>query len=226
MNEAAGGVVAIVVGAGSGSRMGAEKTFLNLVGRPVIAWPVEVLQHNKNISEIVLVLHNNNADEGKSLAAERGWSKVKRVCAGGKLRQDSVKKGLESIGDCELVLVHDAARPFLTDKLIDEGIVAARSAGSAAAAVPVKDTIKQVDDDRMVVATLPRSRLMAVQTPQVFRLNILKDAYASLDGEVTDDAAAVERIGLKVKLYPGDYDNIKITTPEDLVLAAIIAERR
>ena len=226
MSKAAGGVVAIVVGAGSGSRMGAEKTFLNLAGRPVIAWPVEVLQHNKHISEIVLVLHNNNMDEGKCLAAERGWSKVTHVCAGGKLRQDSVRKGLEFIRDCELVLVHDAARPFLTDKLIDDGIEAADSTGSAAAAVPVKDTIKQVDDDGIVSATLPRSRLMAVQTPQVFRYKILKDAYASLDGEVTDDAAAVERIGLKVKLYAGDYDNIKITTREDLVLAEIIAKRR
>lgn len=226
MSKAAGGVVAIVVGAGSGSRMGAEKTFLDMAGRPVITWPVEVLQQNKHVSEIILVLHNNNVDEGKCLAADQGWSKVTHVCAGGKLRQDSVRKGLEFIRDCELVLVHDAARPFLTDKLIDDGIEAADSTGSAAAAVPVKDTIKQVDDDGIVSATLPRSRLMAVQTPQVFRYKILKDAYAALDGEVTDDAAAVERIGLKVKLYAGDYDNIKITTREDLVLAEIIAKRR
>jgi len=226
MNKTLGDVVAIVVGAGSSSRMGAEKTFLNLAGRPVIVWPVEVLQHNKHIREIVLVLHNNNLDEGKSLAADMGWSKVTHVCAGGKLRQDSVKKGLDVIGDCKLVLVHDAARPFLTDKLIDEGIEAADSIGSAAAAVPVKDTIKQVDDDRIVSATLPRSRLMAVQTPQVFRYKILKEAYGSLEGEVTDDASAVERIGFKVKLYAGDYENIKITTREDLELAEIIAKRR
>ncbi|MFA5079535.1 MAG: 2-C-methyl-D-erythritol 4-phosphate cytidylyltransferase, partial [Dehalococcoidia bacterium] len=139
---------------------------------------------------------------------------------------DSVKKGLESIRGREMVLVHDAARPFLTDKLIDEGIEAAGFTGSAAAAMPVKDTIKQVDDDRVVAATLSRSRLMSVQTPQVFRYKILKDAYYSLSGEVTDDAAAVERIGLKVKLYAGDYENIKITTREDLVLAEIIAKRR
>ncbi len=226
MNESAGGVVAVVVGAGGGSRMGAEKTFLNLAGRPVIAWSVEVLQHNKNISEIVLVLHKNNVDEGRRLATDKGWTKVKTVCAGGNLRQDSVKKGLASIRDCQLVLVHDAARPFLTDELIDEGIEAARSGGSAVAAVPVKDTIKQVDEEGIVTATLPRNRLMAVQTPQVFRFKILKDAYASLAGEVTDDAAAVERTGLKVKLYNGDYENIKITTREDLALAEIIAKRR
>jgi 2-C-methyl-D-erythritol 4-phosphate cytidylyltransferase len=226
MSESARGVTAIVVGAGSGSRMGAEKTFLNLEGRSVLAWSVEVLQHNKNISEIVLVLHNNNVDEGRSLATAKGWSKVKTVCSGGNLRQDSVKKGLASIIDCELVLVHDAARPFLTDKLIDEGIETARTGGSAVAAVPVKDTIKQVDEDGTVATTLPRSRLMAIQTPQVFRFKILKDAYASLTGEVTDDAAAVERTGLKVKLYSGDYENIKITTREDLALAEIIAKQR
>ena len=127
---------------------------------------------------------------------------------------------------CEFVLIHDAARPFLTDRLIDEGIKAAGSTGSAVAAVPVKDTIKQVDENNIVTATLPRSRLMIVQTPQVFRYKILKEAYSSLDDEVTDDASAVERIGFKVKLYTGDYENIKITTREDLALAEIIAKRR
>ncbi len=226
MSESSEGVVAIVVGAGSGSRMGAEKTFLNLDGRPVLSWSVDVLQHNKNINEIVLVLHKNNVDEGRSLATSMGWSKVKTVCAGGNLRQDSVKKGLEKIRNCELVLVQDAARPFLTDRLIDEGVEMARYSGSAVAAVPVKDTIRQVDEAGAVAATLPRNRLMVVQTPQVFRFKILKDAYASLHGEVTDDASAVERMGLKVKLYAGDYENIKITTREDLELAEIIAKRR
>jgi len=219
-------MAAIVVGAGSGSRMGVGKAFLELAGRPVIAWPVEVLQHNKHVREIVLVLHNSSLEEGKSLAGKMGWSKVSRICAGGNLRQDSVKNGLDTIRGCELVLVHDAARPFLTDRLIDDGIEAAGFTGSAAAAVPVKDTIKQVDDERMVAATLPRNRLMAVQTPQVFRYKILKEAYDKLDGEVTDDAAVVERIGFKVKLYAGDYENIKITTREDLALAEIIAKRR
>jgi 2-C-methyl-D-erythritol 4-phosphate cytidylyltransferase len=172
-----------------------------------------------------LVLHKSRLEEGRSLADEKGWSKVTRVCAGGKLRQDSVKNGLVGVSDCELVLIHDAARPFLTDRLIDDGIKAAGSTGAAAAAVPVKDTVKQVDENQIVCATLPRDRLMSVQTPQVFRYKILKEAYGCLDGEVTDDAAAVERMGLKVKLYTGDYGNIKITTREDLALAEIIAKR-
>jgi len=219
-------VTAIVVGAGSGSRMGAQKAFLDLAGKPVVAWPVDVLQHNEHVSEIVLVLHKNSLEEGRGLVKKMGWSKVTRVCAGGDRRQDSVKSGLDVVGDCELVLIQDAARPFLTDELIDEGIKAAGFTGSAAAAVPVKDTIKQVDEEHIVAATLPRNRLMAVQTPQVFRCKILKEAYASLESDVTDDAAAVERSGFKVKLYTGDYENIKITTREDLALAEIIAKRR
>jgi 2-C-methyl-D-erythritol 4-phosphate cytidylyltransferase len=225
MNEMAG-VTAIVVGAGSGSRMGADKAFLDLAGKPVISWPVEVLQRNMRVSEIVLVLHKNRLEEGRGLVEKMGWSKVTRICAGGSLRQDSVKNGLAGIGDCELVLIHDAARPFLTDSLIDDGVKTAGYTGSAAAAVPVKDTVKQVDENYIVSSTLPRSSLMAVQTPQVFRYEILKEAYCSLDDEVTDDAAAVERIGFKVKLYTGDYENIKITTREDLALAEIIAKRR
>jgi 2-C-methyl-D-erythritol 4-phosphate cytidylyltransferase len=220
------GVVAIVVGAGSGSRIGADKAFLDLAGKPLIAWPVEVLQRNMHVREIVLVLHKSRVEEGRGLAHKSGWSKVTRVCAGGNLRQDSVKNGLASIGDCELVMIHDAARPFLTDRLIEDGIKAAGFTGSAAAAVPVKDTVKQVDENHVVSETLPRSRLMAVQTPQVFRYKILKEAYGSLDDEVTDDAAAVERIGFKVKLYEGDYENIKITTREDMAVAEIIAKRR
>jgi 2-C-methyl-D-erythritol 4-phosphate cytidylyltransferase len=225
MNKMAG-VTAIVVGAGSGSRMGADKAFLELAGKPVIAWPVEVLQRNKHVREIVLVLHENRLEEGRSLAGKMGWSKVTRICAGGNLRQDSVKNGLAGVKECEMVLIHDAARPFLTDRLIDEGIKAAGSTGSAAAAVPVKDTVKQVDENYIVDATLPRSKLMAVQTPQVFQYKILKKAYGSLKSEVTDDAAAVELIGSKVKLYKGHYENIKITTREDLALAEIIAKRR
>jgi len=226
MTNEATGVTAIVVGAGSGSRMGADKAFLDLAGKPVIAWPVEVLQHNKHVREIVLVLHENRLEEGRGLTDKHRWSKVTRVCAGGSLRQDSVKNGLAGVSDSEFVLIHDAARPFLTDRLIDEGIKAAGSTGSAAAAVPVKDTVKQVDENHIVTATLPRSRLMTIQTPQVFRYKILKEAFGLLDEEVTDDASAVERIGFKVKLYIGDYENIKITTWEDLALAEIIARRR
>ena len=219
-------VAAIVVGAGSGERMGSDKIFAMLAGRPVIAWSLDVLQGCRAINEIILVLHKDKIETGRKMVAERGLTKVSAICEGGRLRQDSVKKGLEEVQDCRWVLVHDGARPFLTDKLIDDGIVAARQTGAAVAAVPVKDTVKEVDTDELVTGTLERGFLRVVQTPQVFRADILKEAYLALDSEFTDDAAVVERAGYKVKLYPGDNRNIKITIPQDLLLAEMTAKGR
>lgn len=219
-------VAAIVVGAGSSERMGADKIFAGLAGKPVIAWPLDVLQGCPAISEIILVLHKDKIATGKKLVAERGLTGVSAVCEGGRLRQDSVKNGLEQVRGCGWVLVHDGARPFLTGKLISDGIEAARQTGAAVAAVHVKDTIKKVDAEGLVTETLERGLLMVVQTPQVFRFEILREAYLATEGEYTDDAAVVERAGYKVKLYPGDYRNIKITTPEDLLLAEMTARSR
>ena len=216
-------VAAIVVGAGSGERMGADKIFALLTGKPVIAWSLEVLQGCPAINEIILVLHKDKIEIGKKMVAERGLTRVSAICEGGRLRQDSVKKGLQQVQGCQWVLVHDGARPFLTNKLIDDGLVAARQTGAAVAAMPVKDTVKEVDGEGLVDRTLERGFLRVVQTPQVFRADILKEAYLALDGEFTDDAAVVERAGYKVKLYPGDYRNIKITTPQDLLLAEMTA---
>jgi len=137
-----------------------------------------------------------------------------------------VRSGLEAVGAGEWVLIHDAARPFLTDRLIEEGLQAAAETGAASTAIEVKDTIKQVDESGIVVRTLQRSKLRATQTPQVFRADLLKKAYELSSGEFTDDAGVVERAGYRVKLYPGDYENIKITTPDDMVLAEIIAKGR
>ena len=216
-------VAAIVVGAGSGERMGSDKIFAVLAGKPVIAWSLDVLQGCPAINDIVLVLHKDKMETGKRMVAERGLTKVSATCEGGRLRQDSVKKGLEEVRDCRWVLVHDGARPFLTGKLIDDGIEAVKQTGAAVAAVPVKDTVKEVNGEELVTRTLERGLLRVVQTPQVFRADILKEAYLALDGEFTDDAAVVERAGFKVKLYAGDYRNIKITTPQDLLLAETTA---
>jgi len=218
-------VAAIVVSAGLGQRMGKDKTFLTLGGRPVISWSVDVLQKSKSIDSIVLVLHKDTMDMGRKLVSRSGWSKIDAICEGGELRQDSVRSGLNAINVCDWVLVHDGARPFLTGNLIEDGIQAAVETGAAAAAVEVKDTVKQVDDSGIVTRTLQRNRLRAIQTPQVFRFDLLKKAYELISGEFTDDAGVVERAGYRVKLYPGEYENIKITTPEDLMLAEIIAKR-
>ena len=130
--------------------------------------------------------------------------------------------GLKRLKGCDWVVIHDGARPLVTVDLIERGLEAARGTCAAAAAVPVTDTIKVVGDDEIVCETPPRQNLRAVQTPQVFHLDIITRAYQQADGDVTDDASLVEQAGYKVKLYMGSYDNIKITTPDDIALAEIL----
>ena len=226
MNQVSSHIGAVIVSAGTGQRMGVDKVFLPLAGKPLLAWSVDVCQNCELLSQIVIVLNESNLDSGHKLVAERGWSKVGEVCPGGKRRQDSVTQGLKRLKACDWVIIHDGARPFLTLTLIQDGLEAARDTGAAAAAVPVKDTIKLGDDGGIVKETLPRQQLWAVQTPQVFRFDIITKAYAQVTDEVTDDASLVERLGYKVKLYMGDYNNIKVTTPQDLALAEVIARNR
>jgi 2-C-methyl-D-erythritol 4-phosphate cytidylyltransferase len=128
---------------------------------------------------------------------------------------------LKLLDDCEWIIIHDGARPLLTQDLILRGLEAARETGAAAAAVPVTDTIKLAGEDRTVIETPPRRNLWAVQTPQVFRTAIIKEAYRQAQGDVTDDSTLVEQTGGRVKLYMGSYDNIKITTPRDLAIAEL-----
>jgi 2-C-methyl-D-erythritol 4-phosphate cytidylyltransferase len=217
---------AIIVGAGDSKRMGVDKVLLSLAGKPLLAWSVDICQSCGLIDQIVIVLNEDSIYLGRDLARKRGWSKVVEVCLGGKRRQDSVRQGLKELWDCEWVVVHDCARPFLTPELIHDGLEAAQETGSAAAAVPVKDTIKLGDNHGMVVETLRRQQLWAVQTPQVFQFDIITKAHEQVVDEVTDDASLAEHLGYKVKLYAGSYDNIKVTTPEDLVFAEAIAKGR
>jgi 2-C-methyl-D-erythritol 4-phosphate cytidylyltransferase len=216
----------VIAGAGSSQRMGADKVLIPLAGKPLLAWSVDVCQSCELVNQIVIVLNENKLDLGRRLVTERGWSKVVEVCSGGKRRQDSVRHGLDKLKDCEWVIVHDGARPFLTSDLIRDGLAAAKGTGAAVAAVPVKDTIKICNSDLMVRETLNRQELWAVQTPQVFRFGIIAKAHEQIKGDVTDDASMVEQMGYKVKLYMGSYGNIKITTAEDLALAEVIAGKK
>jgi 2-C-methyl-D-erythritol 4-phosphate cytidylyltransferase len=216
----------VIAGAGISQRMGVDKVFMSLAGKPLLAWSVDVCQSCELVNQIVIVLHESKLDLGWRLAAERGWSKVVEVCPGGKRRQDSVRQGLSKLKGCEWVIVHDGARPFLTLDLIRDGLEAARTTGVAVAAVPVKDTIKIGNSDLMVRETLNRQELWAAQTPQVFRFDIIAKAHEQVKDDVTDGASMVEKLGYKVKLYMGSYDNIKITTLEDLALAEIIAGKK
>jgi len=213
----------VVVAAGTSQRMaGINKLFASLKGKPLLAWSVDTCQRYSLVQQIVLVLNDEDLARGQKLKKERDWSKV-TLCPGGPRRQDSVKEGLKQIRDCDFIMVHDGARPFLTLHLIEDGLKAVGETKAAIAAVPVKDTIKFATDEKLVVETLQREGLWAAQTPQIFSFDIITRAYTNLSAEVTDDAAALERLGYKVQLYMGDYKNIKVTTTEDLALARIIA---
>jgi len=215
---------AVIAAAGSSQRMdGVNKLFVSLGSKPLLAWSVDTCEACSLVRQIVLVMNDQDWTSAQRLKEERSWSKV-TVCRGGARRQDSVREGLRHIKHSALVMIHDGARPFLAPNLIADGLQAASQTGAALAAVPVKDTIKAVDHEGLVGETLPRDKIWAAQTPQVFRLDLITRAYENLQEDVTDDATAVERLGHKVRLYMGDYRNIKVTTPEDLFMARIIAE--
>jgi 2-C-methyl-D-erythritol 4-phosphate cytidylyltransferase len=218
---------AIVVAAGQSQRMnGLDKTFADLGEKPLLAWVLDTLQQCSAMDEIVVVLSRENLERGKKLQTEYGWSKVAALCVGGARRQDSVKEGLQRLTDCQWVVIHDGARPLLSPDLVERGLVEARYTGAAIAAVPVKDTVKIATPDGFVRDTPRRDNLWAVQTPQVFRSDLIKQAHDQITDDVSDDATMVERLGHRVKLYMGSYKNIKITTPDDLVMAEWILRNR
>jgi 2-C-methyl-D-erythritol 4-phosphate cytidylyltransferase len=213
-------VAAIIVAAGDSQRMGGvDKMFAPLCGRPVLARVIDTFQKCKRIDQIIVVMSSKNIEQCRRLVALEGWSKVKDVCLGGKQRQDSVAEGLKRLKYGEWVVIHDGARPLVTIDLIEKGLDVAKETGAAVAALPVTDTIKVAGADAIVRQTLSRQNLRAVQTPQIFRIDVIMNTYRHVFGDVTDDASLVEKAGYKVKLYPGSYDNIKITTPADLAMA-------
>jgi 2-C-methyl-D-erythritol 4-phosphate cytidylyltransferase len=216
-------VGAVIVAAGESRRMGGiDKVFAPLGGKPALARVIDTFQKCRLINQIIVVVNAKNIEKCRKLVAEERWNKVSDVYAGGKRRQDSVAAGLGQLDNCQWVVIHDGARPLVTNDLIEGGLKAAQETGAAVAAIPVSDTIKIADDDRIVHQTPPRQNLWAVQTPQVFRTDIIARAYERAKGEVTDDASLVEQLGYKVKLYLGAYDNIKITTNYDLLMAEIL----
>ncbi|HEY55252.1 MAG TPA: 2-C-methyl-D-erythritol 4-phosphate cytidylyltransferase [Dehalococcoidia bacterium] len=216
-------VSAIIAAAGESQRMnGIDKILAPLGGRPVISYVLAAFGDCQPVDRIVLVVNEKSLEACRQLIAKEGFSKPVDVCIGGKRRQDSVAAGLSKLKDCQWVVIHDGARPLVAKELIEQGLKEAQETGAAVAAVPVTDTIKTAGDDRIVLETPSRQNLWAVQTPQVFRLDIITEAYQKAKGEVTDDASLVEQAGYKVKLYMGSYDNIKITTPGDLSVAETI----
>lgn len=205
---------------------GVDKIFASLWGKPLLAHSVDVFQQCPAIDEVVIVLSQDKLEAGQRLVREYNWSKVIEVCPGGVRRQDSVREGLKRLSGCQWVVIHDGARPCLGVDLIERGLELARDSGAAIAAIPVKDTIKVVSPDAFVEETPLRHSLWTVQTPQVFRFDIIDEAHRKAQGEVTDDATLVEQLGYRVKVYPGSDTNIKVTTPEDLALAEAILKSR
>lgn len=217
----------VVAAAGSSSRMGMDKLLLPLDGVPVIVHTLRALQSAPSVDEIVLVTREDLLVEMGRLCQDFGLTKVVKVVRGGPTRTQSVRLGtLEVRRDAKLIAIHDGARPFVTERVIEEAVARALETGAAAPAVPVKDTIKEARDG-VVERTLERASLFAVQTPQVFEASLIRAALQKAldDGaELTDDCAAVERLGMRVALTAGDERNFKLTTPADLLMAAGLLE--
>ena len=216
-------IIAIVLAAGEGKRMGSgiPKQYMIIKSRPMVYYSLKVFQDSE-VDEIVLVTGADEIDYCKQYIVDKyHFTKVKQVVAGGKERYESVYKGLVAIDDADYVLIHDCARPMLNQKIVKDSIQGAIKFGACVVGVPAKDTIKLIDAKGFAKETPPRKDMWIVQTPQSFDYLLVYKAYQRLmalgDSTATDDAMVVEKYsGHKVKMIPGSYDNIKVTTPEDV----------
>lgn len=214
----------IIAAAGMGVRLKGKipKTLVKVGDKPLVAFCLKAFEKSSLVKSIILVGAPHHLDAYRKIVKALKLKKVVKIVPGGKTRSESVAHGLDALDkDTQLVAIHDGARPFIRLNVIKKAIEIAEKDAAAIVAVPVKSTIKQVDPISMTVEeTLERSKIWEIQTPQVFQRDLLLKAHRDhVDPDVTDDAALVERLGVKVKIVRGDYDNIKITTPEDLVLA-------
>lgn len=217
----------VVVAAGESRRMGGvDKIFAPLLGMPLIAHTVELFELSALVQELVLVLSPSRVDEGVALAQERRWQKVVAICPGGLCRQNSVRNGLERLSSCDWVVVHDGARPCLDSELLQRGLEAVRETGAAVAAIPATDTVKVVSSRGLVESTPNREHLWMVQTPQIFDYQLFLRAHQTCHQELTDDAAMVEALGHPIKVFMGSYHNLKVTTPQDLILAETLIKAK
>jgi 2-C-methyl-D-erythritol 4-phosphate cytidylyltransferase len=231
-------VTAILLAAGKGKRFKSSlaKPLVRLGKRQIIDYSLKVLESHPGVKEIILVVNPQNIKPIAALVKGSGYKKVRELVLGGTRRQDSVFNAINSVSpQSQLVLIHDSARPFVNPSEISALIIRAAKTGAAILGVPVKATIKQVrkspgqkvTNHSTVERTLDRNYLWEIQTPQVFRKSLLFEAYRRFkDVDVTDDAAMVEKLKKRVELVKGSYDNIKITTPEDLTIAKALLKTR
>lgn len=218
-------VTALIPSAGLGKRMGVErpKQFLIINGLPILVYTLKVFESAPEVDEVNLIIHKGEEDHCQKIIEEYNLKKVLKIVFGGKTRQESVYNGLKEVNsETDIVVVHDAVRPFVTSDMIKKSIKAAGYSGGAVVAIPVRDTLKYVLEKCNIERSINRSNLWLAQTPQAFKLEIIKEGYhkAYLDNFLgTDDASLVERLGYKVKVIEGSYANIKITAPEDIIFA-------
>ncbi|HHV83369.1 MAG TPA: 2-C-methyl-D-erythritol 4-phosphate cytidylyltransferase [Tepidanaerobacter syntrophicus] len=218
-------VCAVIAAGGQGKRMNSNvsKQFLTIKGHPILYYTLNKFEKMKILNEIILVVPPADVKYTKEQIIKKYGFKKTIIVEGGKERQDSVYNGLKALPkDADIVVIHDGVRPFIPVKIIENSIEAAAECDAVGVAVPVKDTIKVVDDKSVVKTTPDRKALWAIQTPQTFKYDVIMKAYekAMEDGFYgTDDTVLVERMGLPVKIIEGSYENIKITTPEDIIFA-------
>lgn len=227
---------AIVLAAGSGSRMKSKvkKQYMMLGEYPVLYYSLKAFQQCDAIDEMILVCSPDEIEQCRTQIVDTyGFTKVSGIVAGGKERYHSVYEGLKAAKDCGYVLIHDGARPFVDRSMLNRILQELPSCGACVVGMPVKDTIKMSGENNYVECTLPREKLWTIQTPQSFSYDLIRDAYDrlaemdSVEMKITDDAMVAEYIGhVPVKLVEGSYENIKITTPEDIPLAKVILERK
>ena len=224
---------AIVLAAGQGKRMNSkvQKQFLLIKGKPVLYYSLSCFQNSREIEEIIVVTGKESINFCKQEIIEAYcFSKVKAVIPGGKVRYDSVYAGLCACEDSDYVFIHDGARPFLSNDMIRRGKEAVLDYGACVIGMPSKDTIKIADENGMVESTPSRNKVWNIQTPQIFSYTAIREAHEKARqqnmADITDDAMVIERFGnMKIKLVEGSYENIKITTPEDIVVAEKILEK-
>lgn len=217
---------AIIVAAGKSERMGAsvDKAFLSLVDKPVVAWSLLAFERCPDIDRIVLVVRKEQQLAAKAVAKMFGISKLDKVVAGGKTRAESVAAGFAACDvDTRMVVVHDGARPLVKSDLVSEVVKAAKRSPAVAVGRPMTDSVKRVEKGVTVSETVPREKLWTVQTPQAFQVKEFRAAYKALGKkDVTDDCQALEQNGVATKILLSLKPNVKITTPEDLQLAAAL----
>jgi 2-C-methyl-D-erythritol 4-phosphate cytidylyltransferase len=223
-------LTAIIVAAGSSRRMGFDKLFAEIAGKPVIAHTIAAFENSGAVTAIVIVAREDRQAEIAKIVGDENFTKIRSVIAGGEHRQDSVAAGLLQLGaEAKYVAVHDAARPLVTTQIIEQVLAKAQESGAASAAEGITDTLKRADADLVVKESVNRHQLFGMQTPQIFERTLINDAYRGVFAKnllITDEVSAIEHAGGRVVLVPNDDFNFKVTYPRDLQLAEFVLNER